>query len=310
MKCQEVNELLVAYLDGEVTPSERTLIQAHLAGCDACQEELAVLSALQSRVSQFLQIRVAQAAPSPQAWSRLQERLTLQPPLSWLERLAARLFPLRPAWRLTLASLALLCLLQVASIAFYPGGLVALAEGGIERIVRIVWLPASEPSPTSPPTQEAVHNLVPLPEAQRLADFHIYVPIYVPAGLTLVGAEVGGPNSVGLRYEGDGMVRCIDLMQTRLIDEGKPPFALGLPEELGEKVVKGMVGGAEALWVESWPGAVATMVWEHDGFAFTMLVSSWQPGLSIDEAIKIAESMVPAEAGEGEPPFQPPLNRP
>lgn len=89
MKCQEVSELLVAYLDGEVTPSERTLIQAHLAGCDACQEELAVLSALQSRVSQFLQIRAAQAAPSPQAWSRLQARLAgeARPP-SWLQRLA------------------------------------------------------------------------------------------------------------------------------------------------------------------------------------------------------------------------------
>lgn len=58
MKCQEVNELLVAYLDNEVTPSERTLIQAHLAGCDACQEELAALSALQSRVSQFLPLRL------------------------------------------------------------------------------------------------------------------------------------------------------------------------------------------------------------------------------------------------------------
>ncbi|GEM_PF-1526621 len=303
MKCQEVNELLVAYLDGEVIPSERKMIEAHLAKCAFCQKEMDCLAATQRRLSRSLQAVAADAAPLPQAWARLQERLTLRPPLAWLERLAARLFPLRPAWRLTLASLALLCLLQVASIAFYPGGLVALAEGGIERIVRIVWLPASEPSPTSLPTQEAVHNFVPLPEAQRLADFHIYVPIYVPAGLTLVGAEVGGPNSVGLRYEDDGMVRCIDLMQTRLTDEGKPPFALGLPEELGEKVVKGMVGGAEALWVESWPGAVATMVWEHDGFAFTMLVSSWQPGLSVNEAIKIAESMVPVEAGEGEPPF-------
>ncbi len=63
MKCQEVNKLLVAYLDGEVTPSERTLIQAHLAGCDFCQKELAALSVTQSRVSQSLQVRAAQAAP-------------------------------------------------------------------------------------------------------------------------------------------------------------------------------------------------------------------------------------------------------
>lgn len=86
MNCQEVNRLLVAYLDNEVTPSERTLIQEHLAGCDTCQQELAALSALQSRVSQFLQVRAAQAAPSPQAWSRLQARLArkARPSLSWL----------------------------------------------------------------------------------------------------------------------------------------------------------------------------------------------------------------------------------
>jgi anti-sigma factor RsiW len=63
MKCQEVNRLLVVYLDDEVTPSERTLIRAHLAGCDTCQQELAAPSALHSRVSQFLQIRGAQAGP-------------------------------------------------------------------------------------------------------------------------------------------------------------------------------------------------------------------------------------------------------
>jgi len=63
MNCREVQEQLVAYLDGGVTPSERTLIQAHLAGCDFCQGELAALSVTQSHVSRFLQMRAAQAAP-------------------------------------------------------------------------------------------------------------------------------------------------------------------------------------------------------------------------------------------------------
>jgi hypothetical protein len=75
MKCQEMNELLVAYLDHEVTPSERTLIQAHLVDCAFCQEKLAALSATRVRVSRSLQLRAAQAVPSSQAWSRLQARL-------------------------------------------------------------------------------------------------------------------------------------------------------------------------------------------------------------------------------------------
>ena len=63
MNCQEVNELCGAYLDGEVTPSERTLVRTHLAGCDVCREKLAALSATHSRVSRSLRARAARAAP-------------------------------------------------------------------------------------------------------------------------------------------------------------------------------------------------------------------------------------------------------
>lgn len=75
MNCQQTKELLPAYLDNEVNPSERRLIQAHLAGCKACQRDLALLSRTRNRVSQSLNIRAADAAPSPQALSRLQARL-------------------------------------------------------------------------------------------------------------------------------------------------------------------------------------------------------------------------------------------
>ncbi len=39
MNCEQVQSLVVSYLDGEVTPSERILIQAHLSGCTVCQQE-------------------------------------------------------------------------------------------------------------------------------------------------------------------------------------------------------------------------------------------------------------------------------
>lgn len=86
MTCQEVNELLVALSDDEVTPSERTLIQAHLAGCEFCQKKRVALLATQDRVSRSLQARAAQAAPAPEAWSRLQARLAgeARPALAWL----------------------------------------------------------------------------------------------------------------------------------------------------------------------------------------------------------------------------------
>jgi len=79
MNCKQVRQLLSAYHDGDVSPSGRMLIRSHLAGCDLCQQELATVSAARDQLSQFLKRRAAQAAPSPQAWSRLQARLADRP---------------------------------------------------------------------------------------------------------------------------------------------------------------------------------------------------------------------------------------
>ncbi len=293
MKCQNVERMLTSYLDGEVSATERAEMEAHLAGCPACAGELADRRAIQRQVGATLRAVAATATPPPQAWARLQARLATRPGPSWRERLAVGLAPARPRPRLALVSLALVCALAVAMTAFYPGGLVALAQGGIERLVRIVYF-APEGAPSSAPAR--LLALVPVAEAQRQVDFHIYLPAYVPPGLTLTGIEVRSPDSVLIRYEGLGTIRRLDLKQTRVLEAQKPLFVLGLPEELPEGVthtiVKGTVGGREALWVEgSWPQSVALMIWERDEFAFTMLVSAWQPGLPVDEAIRIAESL-------------------
>jgi putative zinc finger protein len=75
MNCEEIQALLVTYLDGEVTPSERMLIQVHLSGCTVCQQELDLLSTARSQVRSALQRRASQAVPSQDAWSRLEARL-------------------------------------------------------------------------------------------------------------------------------------------------------------------------------------------------------------------------------------------
>lgn len=50
MNCQDVQQNLVAYLDDEVTPSERALFQRHIAQCPACQAEAAALWRTESRL--------------------------------------------------------------------------------------------------------------------------------------------------------------------------------------------------------------------------------------------------------------------
>ena len=75
MNCDQVQSYLVAYLDGEVNPSERILIQAHLSGCTVCQQELSLLSTARSRVRSMLQRRAVHAIPSREALNRLEAKL-------------------------------------------------------------------------------------------------------------------------------------------------------------------------------------------------------------------------------------------
>jgi hypothetical protein len=92
MNCIQIQPLLTAYLDGEVTPSEKVMIQAHLSDCTACQQELTLLSTARNRVRTMLQHHAIHAVPSPQAWTRLEARLmkAAQPSsaTTWLSHLA------------------------------------------------------------------------------------------------------------------------------------------------------------------------------------------------------------------------------
>ncbi len=223
MKCQEVNELLVVYSDDEVTPSEQTLIQSHLAECDFCQKKLAALSATQGRVSRFLQVRAAQAAPSPQAWSRLQARLAeeARPSSSWLPTWLQRLSPdvgrinqiftggLTMKKGLALAALAAL-VIAVSTVAFVPSvraqvvdTIQRIALGAYSSAVQIVPQIRGESQPlpadmwivrteignfggNAPPgVDPTVRSVADFEEAQASTNFHLRAPTDLPEGYIL-----------------------------------------------------------------------------------------------------------------------------
>lgn len=88
MKCKDVRRLLIAYLDGELEPTEQEAIRDHLAECASCREELAALATTRAQVSTGLQAAADEAAPSPHTWDRLQARLVQEaPPKAWHKRL-------------------------------------------------------------------------------------------------------------------------------------------------------------------------------------------------------------------------------
>ena len=106
MNCKEVAPLLVFYVCGEVDDSERGLIEAHLATCNACSEQLADEKAFHSALVSPPQSADALDASGillAQCRSELEEALDdlSAPPLEehwrpfgWLRRWMA----LRPAW--------------------------------------------------------------------------------------------------------------------------------------------------------------------------------------------------------------------
>lgn len=319
MKCQEVKRLLIAYLDNEVTPSERTLIRAHLAGCDICQEELAALSALQSRVSQFLQVRAAQAAPSPQAWSRLQARLAgeARPSPSWLPTWLQRLAPgvgrinrifeggvtMKKGFALTAIAALVIAL---SMMAFVPSVRAQVGE------ILSAWFRIEIPG----------YVVMSGP-----AEFRPLRPTYLPAGLRSSGfsSKVSGESeSIELTYHSADQFVAITQTKApadRTLPAGQKMTLNGQPAvlvtglegifEYGFRIPEG--AQVETLGTppaEPYHGTIAYT----DGKRLTWYVGDVKvemlSNLSVEEMLKIGESLVPAEAREGEPPFQPPFDQP
>jgi anti-sigma factor RsiW len=67
MICREVRKVLGAYRDGEVMPSERTPLEAHLAGCRSCERERSAAISSRGMVFRSLRTMAAEASPSRQA---------------------------------------------------------------------------------------------------------------------------------------------------------------------------------------------------------------------------------------------------
>ncbi len=53
MRCDRVREHLVAYLDGELDSADRQVIDAHLAGCPACRDEMTGFESTDDLLSSF-----------------------------------------------------------------------------------------------------------------------------------------------------------------------------------------------------------------------------------------------------------------
>lgn len=75
MKCKDVNELLVPYLDGELSKEEREVVELHLSTCPGCREELEALATIKTGTRQALKVMAAKVSLPDQSWEVIEQRL-------------------------------------------------------------------------------------------------------------------------------------------------------------------------------------------------------------------------------------------
>lgn len=166
MNCKKVNQLLLSYLDNEVSPEEREAIQAHLSACNGCREEMEALAETQRELRQGLSVVAAGASAPSHAWSAVKER-TETPKRSGIPILEAvkskvrggigRLGP-RPIWQKALASV-----VTVAIVAGLCLGIPALSKQ--QNGLGPAPSPGSSPSP-GPSGSSGQSGLWPVPSLE------------------------------------------------------------------------------------------------------------------------------------------------
>ena len=88
--CQDIQPELSAYLDGELMPPQRAEVEAHLASCPRCQEELAELKTLAAGVAALPRLE-----PAPQFLAEVRRKIARgdkPEPVTWRDYL------FRPVW--------------------------------------------------------------------------------------------------------------------------------------------------------------------------------------------------------------------
>lgn len=290
MNCKEVQARILSYIHGEVTPSERRLIAAHLSGCPRCTAAVENTESVESQLRRHIQQRALRVAAPVSGWQALQVRLDQEPAPepgradAVLRRLFSRLS--FSGWRLAAAAF----LLLLAVFALTPS-VRAQVQAQIQQIAG-GWFHFSSPDGQS---------------QAEIGGFSAFIPYhagYLPEGFQLSGmggSSAPGVETITLGYNRDEMF--VDLAQSMGSD------LRALPQ--GETVT---VNGSAAVFVEGYASSAGelqmkmpyiSVVVEYD-YSRTNLLA-WDAGdlrlelvsnLPQGEMVRIAGSLAPMQSGQ------------
>jgi len=279
MNCRDVREFMVLYMEGEVAPSERRMLEAHLRDCKTCAEEMARLSETRQRLSAALRAMAAEASPSPRAWEGIRRRL---------DRGEGKLLPGRWPFSLKLnpaAAVAILLIFLAGILAITPS---VRAQIG-QSIIR--WVPLKKPEFRFEIRIPSTRTEAPRPMGSG------YLPESILAqkgNITLVYLRDDGSLSL---FFGNPERLWVCILQSKEPSGGAQSLPAG-------KQVK--VKGEEAVLLDARSedlanllpfkisgkraGRIARLVWDSEGFRFEAFSN-----LPEEELLKVAETMKPVD---------------
>jgi hypothetical protein len=173
MNCEQVQERLSRFHDGELSASERAAVELHLGSCLVCPGELAAIAELSE-----LARKDPEPQPPPELWQEI-ERCLARPGKSWMTR-ARRLVP---RWRVAAAIAALVLVAFAGAWLARPQGRQQSSERARETT------PAEEDGPfldqllVAAPAAEPVS----LQEAARRVAFRLPASPQLPGDYRLEG---------------------------------------------------------------------------------------------------------------------------
>jgi len=285
MKCDETRMHLAAYMHNEVTQSEKSLIQTHLAGCDDCRQLLENLGNVEEQLMKNITEKAERVSPPEYAWESLQAQIgnggsTVGGRRIFGKSLAAQGASRRLAW--ALAVLLLLVLLSPPAWAL---------AGRLRE-----WLG----SYSSFKVQDLAGGI------GGFEAFTPYAPTYLPKGFNGLGlGGTTGPDFDQFELTFSQKDRFVTLLQrtgTNLtaIPEGDPISILGqngvyLPgfAESAQEVTQKFPGISTT--VEFDYSQIDVYVWDMGEIRMELITN-----LPYEEALRIAQSLELMESSSGE----------
>ncbi|MBI4859084.1 MAG: zf-HC2 domain-containing protein [Candidatus Riflebacteria bacterium] len=112
--CSQIRESFSAYVDGEVTKSERAIVESHLSACPACRDTLSETVRLVSKLGSLQRVE-----PGPGYLAALRQRMSVEE--SFADRVMALLSSQTAVYRFSFAAACVVCVVITADVALRPG---------------------------------------------------------------------------------------------------------------------------------------------------------------------------------------------